>query len=252
MWDGCKCTLDEIYSKILCDKNRIEKLSTQIKSLIEEFNTDRDKYNIFITNLSYNLFFYGKHYIIVDFEHPERTGLGEEIKKIAFNLSQSGSQVFFSDFAKAGNFDIQLPELKVSNQLYEGHSDFLGHYFRHLFQMVKYVSSLNDSLFDEETKSGYVKMLRSQMSDYEQILLYYNSLTEQGDAWNKTHGSRFPQDAGYISRFRMIKNLPPNFPMFGVLPYKMYKEDAQKWEKLGKKFYEHKCLPISKRIVNNA
>lgn len=246
------CTLDEIYSKILCDKNRIEKLSTQIESLIEEFNTDRDKYNVFITNLSYNLFFYGKHYMIVDFEHPERTGLGEEIKKIAFNLNQTGSHRRFSDFAKAGDFDMHFPELRVSNQLYEGHSDFLGHYFRHLFQMVKYVSSLNDSLFDEETKSGYVKMLRSQMSDYEQILLYYNSLTEQGAAWNKTYGSRFPQDAGYISRFRMIKNLPPNFPMFGVLPYEMYKEDAQKWEKLGKKFYEHKCLPITKRIVNMA
>ena len=244
------CTIDEIYNKILCDENYINKISDQVKTLIEEFRKDKQKYNDFITNLSYNLFFYGKHYMIVDFEHPERTGLGEEIKKIAFEVNQSGGVVQFSDFAKAGDFDKHFPDLKVSNQLYEGHSDFLGHYFRHMFQMVKYVSSLDDSLFDEETKAGYVKLLRAQMSDYEQILLYYNSLTEQGSAWNKTSGNRFPEDAGYISRFRMIKNLPPNFPLFGVLPYELYKEDAQKWKEMGKKFYEHVSLPISRRVVN--
>lgn len=243
------CTIDEIYSKILCDNNNQDRLSDQIKTLINKFNNDKKEYNIFITNLAYNLFFYGKHYMIVDFEHPERTGLGEEIKKIAFEMNQTGSAVSFSDFAKAGDFDKQFPDLKLSNQLYEGHSDFLGHYFRHLFQMVKYVSSLDDSLFDEEAKAGYVKILRAQMSDYEQILLYYNSLTEQGSAWNKSRGNRFPEEAGYISRFRMIKNLPPNFPMFGVLPYNKYQKDSQKWEKLGKRFYEYGKLPISRRGV---
>lgn len=241
------CTIDEIYNKILCDNNHIDKLSNQIKALIEEFRNDRKKYDEFITNLSYNLFFYGKHYMIVDIEHPERTGLGEEIKNIAYGMMHRSHQISFIDFAKAGDFNIHYPYLVVSSQLFEGHSDFLGHYFRHLYQMVKYVSSLDDSLFDEEVKAGYVKLLRAQMSDYEQILLYYNSLTEQGSAWNKTRGGRFPEDAGYISRFRMIKNLPPNFPMLGVLPYNLYKEDSQKWVKLGKKFYEHGKLPISRR-----
>jgi len=116
--------------------------------------------------------------------------------------------------------------------------------------MVKYVSSLDDSLFDEETKAGYVKLLRAQMSDYEQILLYYNSLSEQGTAWNTKRGEKFPEEAGFISRYRMIKNWPPNFPMFGVLPVYLYKEDSDKWKGMGKRFFEHSKLPIANCVGN--
>lgn len=185
--------------------------------------------------------------MIVDIAHRERTALGEEIKKKAFSLIKINTLQSYADYVKAAKFEIQEPNSGLGFLLFEGHSDFLGHYFRHLFQMVKYVSSLDESLFDENDKAGYVKLLRAQMSDYEQILLYYNSLTEQGSAWNKIHGQRFPEDAGFIARFRMVKNIPPNFPMFGILPHIMYKEDSKKWEELGKRFYEHRELPISKR-----
>ena len=242
--------INQIFRTVLCEQPYLLKANNNLKNIILELKSDRDKRDAFLTDLAYNLFFYGSHYMVVDFDHPERTALGEAIKDIAFKENRKGENNTFADYVKDGVYEVKLPNKGLCSKLFEGHSDFLGHYFRHLFQMVKYVASLNDELFDENTKAGYVKMLRSQMSDYEQILLYYNSLTEQGAAWNKSHGERFPEDASYIVRFRMIKNIPPNFPMFGVLAVEKYKEDANRWEKLGKKFYEHKFLPISKGVLD--
>ena len=240
-------TIDMIFETILSNAEYLNNAQPQVKTIIQNFIANKKDRYAFITIFSYNLFFYGKHYMIVDFNHPERTALGEEIKKIAFSMNKYSSAISFVDYVKAGNFEVPMLNNRVKPLLFVGHSDFLGHYFRHLFQMVKYVSSLDCSLFDEVEKSGYVKMLRAQMSDYEQILLYYNSLTEQGNAWNKKRGERFPEDTGYIARFRLIKNLPPNFPMFGILPQLLYKDDSQKWEKQGKRFYEHVKLPINRR-----
>lgn len=240
-------TIDKLFDTVLCSQQYLNKAQHQVKSIIQHFVLNKKDRYTYITNLSYNLFFYGKHYMVVDIEHPERTALGEEIKRMVFNLNNINCQRTYADYVKTAVFEIQNLNAGLLYRLLEGHSDFLGHYFRHLFQMVKYVSSLDDSLFDENDKAGYVKLLRSQMSDYEQILLYYNSLTVQGDAWNRKHGERFPEDAGFIARFRMIKNLPPNFPVFGVLPQIKYMDDSKRWEELGKKFYEHAFLPISNR-----
>ncbi len=240
-------TIDEIFNNILCQDSYLSKASSQLVSIINEYKANRKKRDVFLTNLAYNLFFYGSHYMVVDIVHPENTALGEEIKKIAIHFNQHSGERTFTDYVKSGFFDIHIPNNGLASPLYEGHSDFLGHYFRHIFQMVKYVASLDNDLFEENEKYGYVKLLRAQMSDYEQILLYYNSLSDQGKAWNKKEGEKFPEEAGYITRFRMIKNLPRNFPTFGVIPIDFYKEDAAKWERIGKKFYENRFLPIRNR-----
>lgn len=238
-------TINAIYKSIICDQNYLATAKEQIKLIVEDFNNNEIDRNEFLTLLSYNLFYYGRHYMIVDPSHPERTALAEEIKTIVFRLNRIGGHRSFSDYVKSGDFRVNYFHPDIKFFLFEGHSDFLGHYYRHMFQMVKYVASLDGELVDEQTKYGYVKLLRSQMSDYEQILLFYNSLTDQGKAWNQSHGDMFPEEAGFISRFRLIKNLPPNFPVFGVIPQDVYKEDAEKWSRLGKQFYEHKYMPIS-------
>ncbi len=242
--------LDEIFFRILSTPKYLSVAPPQVKSIIQQFILDRNAYDEYLTNLAYNLFFYGKHYMVVDFDHPERTALGEELKEYAFSFNKTSGGVSFADFAKGGVFYVDLNNVRLSHILFEGHSDFLGHYFRHLYQTVKYVATLDNSVYEEETKAGYIKLLRAQMSDYEQILLYFNSLTEMGSAWNKARGNRFPNDAGYIVRFRMIKNIPPNYPMFGVLPFTKYKEASDEWEKRGKAFFEHKKLPIASRIID--
>ena len=54
------------------------------------------------------------------------------------------------------------------------------HYFRHLYRIVKYVDS-SDLISDDE-RYEYACIARSQLSDYELVMLFYNCLTANGRA----------------------------------------------------------------------
>jgi len=64
---------------------------------------------------------------------------------------------------------------------YSGHVRRLGHYYRNIFQAVTYVD--NQQFLSEKEKYDYVKILRAQMSVYEQGVFFLNSLTDLGDIW---------------------------------------------------------------------
>ena len=111
-------------------------------------------------------------------------------------------------------------------------NELLGRYYRHLFQIVKLVDDQNDNLFTEkEWKRKYLGILRSQMSDYEQLLLYYNAQSSLGKAWN---------DHKYIENYRLIKNIPYDAIAFcaGESPWHRYSSTIQELEKQGEKFFE--------------
>lgn len=99
---------------------------------------------------------------------------------------------------------------------YGGHQIRLGHYFRHLFQMVNYVN--DNKLFQYQQKYDYVKLLRAQMSTYEQVVFYFNSLSSIGDIWELCISKRFknnttpPSDEEIVNKqlvtkYNLIKNL---------------------------------------------
>ena len=60
--------------------------------------------------------------------------------------------------------------------IYEKEQAKLGHYFRHLYHIVKYIHK--SDLITPEQKKHYAALLRAQLSAYELILLLYNSLVE--------------------------------------------------------------------------
>ncbi len=80
-----------------------------------------------------------------------------------------------------------------------GYSSFLGHYFRHLFMMVKFVVE-SKVVNDYEEKMTYLKMLRAQLSNHEQIMLFYNWLSGYGDAWENNENQ-------FFTEYKMIHNL---------------------------------------------
>ena len=57
-------------------------------------------------------------------------------------------------------------------QFYNEHQDSLGHYFRNLYHIAKYVA--NTELIDNAEKKTYLGIYRAQLSAFEQILLLYN------------------------------------------------------------------------------
>ncbi len=106
---------------------------------------------------------------------------------------------------------------------FSGHMSRLGHYYRHLFQTVKFVAEYNEAIINEKKKYEYLKTLRAQLSNHEQLLLYYNGLSALGKPW---------LEKDYFTDYRMIKNIPLPLADFGVTPH----------EKLGKRNSKGKLL----------
>ena len=52
------------------------------------------------------------------------------------------------------------------------------HYFRHLYRIYKYVDSTE--LIEDNERYDYACIIRSQLSDYELVMLFYNCLTTNG------------------------------------------------------------------------
>jgi hypothetical protein len=89
-------------------------------------------------------------------------------------------------------------EGKLGYVPFEGHQSRLGHYYRHLYQAVRYVDQQTINI----DKYQYVKTIRAQLSNHEQALLLLNSLAPIGRSWWRQ---------GYMLRYRMAQNLPKEF-----------------------------------------
>jgi len=82
---------------------------------------------------------------------------------------------------------------------FSGHSSRLGHYFRHLYLTVKSIAN-SSIVTDYDEKMKYLRILRAQLSNHEQILLFYNWISEYGSDWeNKKHS--------FFTEYCMIHNL---------------------------------------------
>lgn len=70
--------------------------------------------------------------------------------------------------------DEQIALTNAYNLFWERTQPELGHYFRFLFNVIRFIK--RDSLGEE----FYIKLLRSQLSNQELLLLFYNCLSLQG------------------------------------------------------------------------
>lgn len=105
---------------------------------------------------------------------------------------------------------------------YDGHQSRLGHYFRHLFQMVQFVEK--EKFLSENEKYFFVKTLRAQMSTFELAIFFFNSLSDFGRPWSngKVH---------LINKYQFLKNIPFGFT-FDIDPKYFYPEVNYEAEEL--------------------
>lgn len=90
-------------------------------------------------------------------------------------------------------------ELYFNYKPFSGHSQRLGHYFRHLYLIVKSIVN-SDIITDYHDKMKYLRVLRAQLSNHEQILLFYNWLSHYGDDWENDNNK-------FFSEYCMVHNL---------------------------------------------
>jgi hypothetical protein len=102
-----------------------------------------------------------------------------------------------------------------SQEFLDAHVGSVGHYFRNLYQILKYVDGFGRTSFSSSSKShlgmemrrtvrlyraqrDYANILRAQLSSSEVACLFLNCLSEQG------RGLKF-----YVEKYSMLKTLDP-------------------------------------------
>lgn len=87
----------------------------------------------------------------------------------------------------------------LNHKPFLGHMSNLGHYFRNLYHIFKYISDVKEEYMNFNEKYEIMKSLRTQMTSYEQIVILLNSQSKYGDR---------ESDKGYLSKYKIIKNIP--------------------------------------------
>lgn len=68
---------------------------------------------------------------------------------------------------------------QVYEEIYNEYHHILGHFFRSMHRLVKYID--NSIIIDNEEKKFYLGIVRSQITTYEHIMLFYNCLSPYGN-----------------------------------------------------------------------
>lgn len=248
--------LDRLLRKILIDNNSI--IDNNHKERIAKFAVvlfdDNQNKKFFLTTLAYDLFFYGTNVVDLDKAYNKKDELllaSELLSQMQKIVCHSNSNVTYKSLLKRMTTppidEIRIEEYSAWYPMALGHNAHLGHYYRQMLQIIKYISEAPSKMIDEHQKYGYAKLLRSQLCDAEQILLFYNSLSIMGRAWNERHGTDDDdiQTWCYILRYRLIKNIPSNYPFFGITPIKHYQEEIKKWKDMyGEDFFENETFTV--------
>ena len=73
------------------------------------------------------------------------------------------------------------------------------HYFRHLYHIFKYIDT--SDLIEDKERYEYASIVRSQLSDYELVMLFYNCLTQKD---NEIEENKFKP---LIEKYAIFNNL---------------------------------------------
>jgi hypothetical protein len=127
------------------------------------------------------------------------------------------------------NMIIRLP---TSYKLFSGHVSRLGHYYRNLFMMVKFVAEQELPLLSYRDKREYLRILRAQISTDEQLMLYFNYISEYGRKWENDENK-------FFSNYRMIHNLPMELTRFASNPRKVFEKEIAAVKLTGERMFEY-------------
>src|SRR5690554_680307 len=144
---------------------------------------------------SFNYFFFGVMDQLKYIHNDETDQLNRLRTKSEKNYTLFSEEVL--------SYDLELSKIgfpKLNYYILQGHSSELSLYYRFLFMMVKNVVSQKDEILSYSEKREYLKILRTQLSNSEQILLYYNWYADFGEKWEDESNK-------YFTDYRMIHNI---------------------------------------------
>lgn len=112
------------------------------------------------------------------FDSNSRASLVSIEKELKFLLYSYNS---FPNYEEDSNYKMNLLKNQQNNTnelyllFYKTYEPYLSHYFRNIYQILKFISNAKDI-----DKKFYANIFRSQLSEYELRLLFYNVASEMG------------------------------------------------------------------------
>ncbi len=156
-----------------------------VKKISVEHNTSFS--NSDLAKITYHVFYYG---VGPNSTRVLKRSLGNQYQELlGFVIEQVTNKKIKSKEKNA---------IRLRYTPFEGHQSRLGHYFRHFYASIQFIDASQLDL----DKYEYVKILRVQLSNHEQALLFFNSLSELGKKW---------KDEKLIEKYQLIKNVPQDF-----------------------------------------
>ncbi len=192
--------IDERYDALLSDKK-----------IVNSDDNDRKKMEI-----AYQIFFHG----IGDMSEKNYFDNLDETEKKVIESSKKSLKLAKGEFE---NSNKKNPEFVYN--YFDGNVHRLSHYFRHLYQTIKFICDQN--FLDKDQKYSYLKTLRAQTSETEQLIIYYNVVTWYPAKWKK-----------YFIEYRFIKNIPLGLADFYINPRDYYKKEIDEYIKKGIAIFE--------------
>lgn len=149
-----------------------------------------DNWKNILLKITYYIFYFGAdEEFMCDKTYQtliERYGLEKEKGKLKFLIDKLNDSQIYDKLFKTQK------------------SEELGIYYRNLFNAIRYI----DWECPEEDKKEYAKLVRTNLSDFAQLMLYYNMQGERGKAWMDKDEVKDPkgnQDC-LLTRYLPIKN----------------------------------------------
>jgi len=171
-------------------------------------------------NRAYSVFFFGIN--------SDENG----IKRNFYDEKNEVQKVFIDETKFINNIKSKFNTI---NGYLDGYATFLAHFYRHLFQIVKFISVQDENLISYEEQRKYIRILRAQLSNPEQALLFYNWKSGFGSQWeNKTN--KFFTDFRMIHNIYdslMLKDFNPEVEFAELIREKTYRKEAGRdWDPL--------------------
>jgi hypothetical protein len=133
-----------------------------------------------------------------------RTGLfnpfSPSLEAITGNPKHQGTEIV-NDKISSNYVDLRLEVAKMYEAFYWDHQQNLGHYFRYVYNIIKYVLDATNALSDAEIKR-YLGILQAQLSNDEMGLIFYNVLSKHGKT--STGEYRFHT---WLDNYKILENM---------------------------------------------
>jgi hypothetical protein len=94
-------------------------------------------------------------------------------------------------------------------------------YMRNLVTLIELILDNEDDFLDFQKKKKYISLIRNKLSPFEQIFLYFNSLSSFGVKLQKLE---------LFTKYRFIKNIPLELLDFGYKPKEYFIDNAVKYK----------------------